>query len=62
MIHAGGATEGLLAGLAAFRSRLAGLAGLGWASGGAIDLAVPAGLVQNCVTVATTGVQGRRML
>jgi len=45
VIHAGGATEGLLVSLAAFRSRLADLAGLGWARAGALDLALPAAIL-----------------
>jgi hypothetical protein len=45
VIHAGGATERLLESLAAFRGRLAGLSGLGWAHAGALDLAVPAAIL-----------------
>ena len=45
MIHAGGATEGLLVSLAAFRSHLAWLAGLSWARAGAFDLAVPVAIL-----------------
>lgn len=59
MIHAGGATEGLSARVAAFRSRLAGLAGLGWARVGAIDLAVPAAIL--IVAWATLGQLGRQI-
>ena len=42
MIHVAGATEGLLARLAAARGRLADLAGLRWARLGGFDLVVPA--------------------
>ena len=45
MIHVAGKTEGLLAGLAAVRARLAGIAGLRWARPGGFDLAVPAAIV-----------------